>query len=225
MRYTFLILVSTLLLALPACITIEEIYTFKKNGSGSMTYVIDMREMAPLLKMAQEQQEMDFEGMLEGDMFSDRLVGISGISKVEAYESDEELLFGVSFKFDDLPALNAALNAINSDQNMMAVAEEPHVFFKKEGNTFVRNHKTVDALNMDELLGSELGGEDKQQMDLFMSQMTFKVNMTFKKPVEAVYTAAKAEFIDKKNKQVEISTNFQDLIKDQTILNASIVTK
>ncbi|MCB0780956.1 MAG: hypothetical protein KDC03_15785, partial [Flavobacteriales bacterium] len=38
-----------LVITLSGCITIEEHYTFKKNGSGSMEYVIDMSVMKELM--------------------------------------------------------------------------------------------------------------------------------------------------------------------------------
>jgi len=45
MRITRPLLLATFLVGLTGCITIEEQYSFKKNGSGTMTYVLDMREM------------------------------------------------------------------------------------------------------------------------------------------------------------------------------------
>ncbi len=37
-------------LLMQGCLTIEENYTFKKDGSGTMEYVVDMSEMADLMK-------------------------------------------------------------------------------------------------------------------------------------------------------------------------------
>ncbi len=41
--------VASMLVLLVGCITIEENYTFKKDGSGSMEYVVDLSSFAELM--------------------------------------------------------------------------------------------------------------------------------------------------------------------------------
>lgn len=219
------ILIAGLILLMPACITIEETYSFKKNGSGEAKYVIDMSEVASLIKMAQEEEGVDLGDEMDMSIFSDRLMGISGISKVENIGSEEEFIFGVSFRFDGISSLNDALNALNSGEDIMGSAY--HEFFKKDGKTITRNHKMSEALDLNELMGGMGNGEEgeMEQMMMFMESMKYKLNMTFKKPIQAVYTSASSKFLDKKNKQVEITASFKEVLASQEVLNASIVTK
>ena len=42
---------------LTGCITIEEHYSFKKNGSGTMKYIIDMKEMGEMLEAFADELE------------------------------------------------------------------------------------------------------------------------------------------------------------------------
>ena len=49
-RNTRLLALLALLVAFTGCITIEENYTFKKDGSGTMEYVVDMSEIGDMLK-------------------------------------------------------------------------------------------------------------------------------------------------------------------------------
>lgn len=219
------ILIAGIVLLMPACITIEESYTFNKNGSGDAKYVIDMSEVASLIKMAQEEEGVELGDEMDMSVFSDKLMGISGVSKISALNREEEFIFGVSFHFDNLSALNSALNALNSGEDMMAA--ENHEYFTKDGKTITRNHKMSQALDLNELLGSAGDGEagEMEQMAMFMESMKYKINMTFKKPVQAVYTSASSKFLDKKNKQVEITASFKQVMEDQGVLNATIVTK
>lgn len=219
------ILIAGIILLMPACITIEESYSFKKNGSGDAKYVIDMSEVASLIKMAQEEEGVELGDEMDMGLFSDRLMGISGISKVVASDTDDEFIFGVNFHFDNISSLNSALNALNSGEDVMAA--EDHEYFKMEGKTITRNHKMSSALDLDELMGSMGNGEEgeMEQMAMFMESMKYKLNMTFKKPVQAVYTSASSKFLDKKNKQVELTATFKQVMDDQSVLNASIVTK
>jgi len=210
---------------MPACITIEESYTFKKNGSGDAKYVIDMSEVASLIKMAQEEEGVELGDEMDMAIFSEKLEGISGISNVSALGTEDEFIFGVSFHFDGISSLNSALNALNSGEDVMSA--DDHTYFKMDGKTITRTHKMSQALDLDELLGSVGEGEEgeMEQMAMFMESMKYKLNMTFKKPVQAVYTSASSKFLDKKNKQVEITASFKEVMDNQSVLNASIVTK
>jgi hypothetical protein len=220
-----LILIAGIIMLMPACITIEENYTFKKNGSGDAEYIIDMSEMGSLIKMAQEEEGVSLEDEMDVSLLSDRLIGIAGISKVDAIDGAEDFIFGVKFHFDGISSLNAALNALNGGEDMMGA--DDHEYFSMEGKTIKRNHKMSEALDLNELLGEAGTGEEgeMEQMAMFMESMKYKLNMTFKKPIQAVYTSADSKFLDKKNKQVEIVATFKQVMDDQTVLNASIVTK
>ncbi len=225
MQKIFWILLAGIILLMPACLTIEERYTFKKDGSGDAEYIIDMSEMASLIKMAQEEEGVgNMEDELDISIFSDKLAGIAGISKVKALETDVEFVFGVQFHFDGISSLNVALNALNKSEEMMGT--EDHEYFKMDGKTITRTHRMSDAFDLNELLEGGEGEEgEAEQMAMLMESMKFKLTMTFKKPIKSVYTSADSRFLDKKNKQVEIVATVKQVMDDPSVLNATIKTK
>jgi hypothetical protein len=224
MQKLFWLLIGGLILLMPACITIEENYTFKRNGSGDAQYIIDMSEMGSLIKMAQEEEGG---GSLEEEMdlgaLTSKLENLPGIKDVSEYKTDKEYVFGVSFSFDDISSLNIALNALMAPEDGQQVGEPLHEYFKMDGKkTIIRDHKMLEAFNPADMLGEEGDGE---QMMMFMESMKYKVNMTFKKPIMAVYTEADAELMGKKNKQVGVEASFRKLMDNQDALDMTVVMK
>jgi hypothetical protein len=109
-----------LLLVLTGCLTIEEQYTFKKDGSGTMTYIVDMSEMGEMMKglgkMSESLGEKDQEPMMDMDDEAGELKTIPGISKVKVNKKKEWVR-----SIGQLPVqatwhrLNAALNVLMKD--------------------------------------------------------------------------------------------------------------
>jgi hypothetical protein len=126
-----LILALGVLFTLTGCLTIEENYTFKKNGSGSMEYVVDMSELGEMVKgldalSEDKDKPKDDLGMLDLKDNIEQLSTIPGISKVKLQK--QEWVQRISFRFNDLNALNSALNVLLPDSS-----GESHRFFAWEG--------------------------------------------------------------------------------------------
>jgi len=139
MNRTRLIGLFLLLIAFTGCITIEENYTFKKNGSGTMEYVVDMSQIGEMLKAFEDMgdgkgKEDKDAGLNQLDMKEQvsALKNVPGIKKVKLNNKDKYVQ-RVSFAFADLNALNAALNVLMEDST-----DTQHTFFQWEGNTLVR---------------------------------------------------------------------------------------
>ena len=199
-----------------SCLTITETYTFNKNGSGSMSYMIDMSEMASLIKMAEQESEMPMQEEMNFAAFADKLKGISGITAVKSVEDKENYKFGLSFDFANVVALNQAMNRIINEGG------QSHEFFTQEGKVLTRNHHMNSAFDASEMLGSD---EEAEYAKTLMESMVYNVNFTFKKPVKVVYSAAKVDLGGKKNREVKIQSNLKDLLEDSEKLNASIIFK
>ncbi len=221
--FTALIAVS-----LTSCITIEERYTIKKNGSGHMEYIIDMSEMASLLEMLPKDEDDEeagdnpLSGLSEGlggaDMgdIAAKLEGMEGISKVTQITGDNELYMGIGFDFKSVEALNNAVSSFNEGGGMTPITFD--------GKKFVREQELAGELNMEELLGDS-EEVDAAQMNMFFTQMKYKVSVTFKKPINAIYTSGDAKFTDKKHKSMEVETSFKELFEGENPLNFSVITK
>jgi hypothetical protein len=223
MRILFRIGALALLpLLMASCLTIEESYLFKRNGSGSMTYTLDMSEMASLLKMSQESEDAeDPTGDMGFEAEADRLSGISGISGVKANSDKDNYIFSVSFKFASLDALNAALTELilNDEEG----SEPVHEFFRMENNAIVATHR----MKGNPLTGSELMGDDEEseQAAALMESMKYKKHFTFASSVQTVYSGSDASISGKKDRELHLESNFRQLMEDGEALNASIVLK
>ena len=206
------------LMMLSGCITIEEHYNFKKNGSGTMSYVVDMKEMGEMLEAFSEEMEKE-EGSSsseEDDMgigdipmseLADSLKTVDGISKVK-YEQDGEYYYKISYAFKNIEALNAAMNVLMSDKDQTT----DHVFFKREGNKLYRVHNESAQELGDELADDE-GGEEAVEM---LKSMKYEMSFNFKEKLKSVESNVEGSDLnpDYKNamsddkKSYELKTDF-----------------
>ena len=111
------------------CITIEEHYTFKKNGSGTMEYVVDMSSTKGMMdaldtggektkkKKKEKQQKNDSPMVTGSDERVKQLKQLEGIKRVKLKEEEDGYVQRISFAFKDLDALNRALNVLMADSS------------------------------------------------------------------------------------------------------------
>jgi hypothetical protein len=209
-----------LLVLLTGCLTIEENYAFKKDGSGSMEYVVDLSAFGELMKSMEEMgggKDKGKDGMGEMDMKDDaKAIGdIPGIKKVKIKREKEGFIQRLSFRFKDITALNAALNVLMPDSTGAKTE-----FFRWEGNTLVRvNNRHA----------SELGGDmaedpenDSLNMTGMLQSMQYKYSFKF---ADAVASTELREGMVKEapsTKQVDLSTDWSVIMKDPEVLDLRI---
>ncbi|RMG58485.1 MAG: hypothetical protein D6722_23515 [Bacteroidetes bacterium] len=205
-----------------SCLTFEESYVFKRNGSGSMRYLIDMSEMKPMLDMR--------EGGLSDEQMEDlsyadaaaQLANLEGISGVEVLDDPENFHFGVAYDFENIEALNAALNLLlNSDEE--EGVKEPHTFFTMEGKTITRTHLPGESPTSG--LFEDEDEETAAQATAFLESMTYRINFEFAKPVKVAYAQTEAKIGGRKNKALQLESNFMEIAEDAAVLNATVVLK
>ncbi|MEL6676747.1 MAG: hypothetical protein AAFR61_31345 [Bacteroidota bacterium] len=207
---------------LSGCLTIEETYEFKRNGSGFMQYVVQLDDLADFLEALQESEEgRDFDLPMEelslDDLVPD-LANVSGISEINLINDQEENRYGINFKFEHLAALNDALNIILVDEQVST----PHTFFSMDNNVIRRTH----LMSKNSMAGKFIEQADEsEKLRSVLQSMNYKLNFTFAKPIKVVYSVAEATLLGKKHKEVEIEANLKDLIQDTEMLNTSIVLK
>ncbi len=208
-----------LVLLFAGCITIEENYTFKKDGSGTMEYVIDLSTFAELMKSMEGLSEgKGKDGLGEMDMKDEMqaIKGIKGISKVKVKEEKDGYIQRLSFRFADVNALNEALNVIMPDST-----GAKHAFFTWEGNTLVRRtNRFATELGSD--MAGDGGSEDTTDMSGVLRTMQYKYSFGFANAIGEVGVADGVVREDPSPKQVKLSTDWSVIMKDPKALDLRI---
>lgn len=217
-----ILLAGALVLCLTGCLTIEEHYTFKKNGSGTMTYVVDLSELGELMKGLEalsDEKKGNEEGLGMMDLKENitQLKAIPGLSKVKLYQ--KEWVQRISFHFKDINALNAALNVLLPDSSGAG-----HGFFAWEGNTLVRTnnrHAAELGAGLAEEEADSTGGEDFDPQAL-LGMMKYKYSFSFSAPVSGVEVAEGVSTTREKPKQVDVATDWSVITRDPKALDLRI---
>ena len=209
----------SLVLVLQGCITIEENYTFKKDGSGAMEYVVDMSELADLMNGLPGAKDKN-EGMGKLDLIENltRLQAITGISKVKVAKEKDGFIQRLSFRFTDVTALNGALNEIITD----STAAGPKEFFRWEGSTLVASTK-----GRTKGMGNSMGGgsEDSTSAEGMLKMMKYKFDMRFAEELGDVLTAESMHKEPEGTKRMKLSTDWSVLDQDSTALDMRFTLK
>lgn len=217
------LLVSLGLLLFSSCLTIEEHYTFKKNGSGSMEYVIDLSEMGSLMESFSEMGEGGNKdlGVMEMSEQVERLKAVPGIGKVKL-NSKKKWVQRLSFSFKDITSLNSALNVLMPDSS-----GAKHDFFRWEGNTLLRtNNRHAYELGANMAKGDEEGeavsDEDGLKLDEMLETMKYKYSFKFKRAISSSAMAVGVEKENVSSKEVRFDTDFAVIARDPKALDLTI---
>ena len=210
---------AVLILSFSACLTIEENYAFKKDGSGTMEYVVDMSALADMMASMEKMSESiggEDDGMGEMDMKAEaeKLKTVPGVSKVKV-NTKEKFVQRVSFKFRDIAALNGALNVLMPDSTGLQ-----HTFYTWEGNTLVRtNNKHATDL------GSDMGqdaGTDSMDPTAFLQSMHYKFSFKFAQPITGRELAEGVVQESTGNKELKLNTDWSVIMKEPKALDLRI---
>ncbi|MBK6629088.1 MAG: hypothetical protein IPJ87_02965 [Flavobacteriales bacterium] len=205
-------------LLLTGCLTIEENYTFKKDGSGTMEYVVDMSALGEMLKSLEALGEGKGDDGGPGDLdMKDQaatLKSMPGISKVKVNKK-EKYVQRLTFRFKDIHALNGALNVLMPDSTGTT-----HDFFRWDGSTLVRTNNR-HALEMGDDMGADATG-DSTDPTAFLQRMHYKYSFTF---AEAIRDRQVAEGVSQESpepRQLKLDTDWSVIMKDPAALDLRI---
>jgi len=209
----------TLLLVLQGCLTIEENYIFKKDGSGAMEYVVDMSEMAEMLKGIPGTKDAKDEGPGKMDLEEQlaKLKALPGIRKVKLKKEKDGFVQRMSFQFADVGSLNGALNELMRDS-----VGGPHEFFRWEGNTLVRTNNGYNK-KMTTGMGGETG--DTSNMDGVLKMMHYKYDLRFAEEVGDVQVAEGVVKEADGAKRMKLSTDYSVIGQNPAALDLRITLK
>jgi hypothetical protein len=202
------------------CLTIEENYTFKPDGSGTMEYVVDMSEMAEPMKGLSSMTEgtSSDKNELQLGNYAVALKELPGIKRVKVKKEKEGSVQRLTFKFADLNALNAALNTIMPDSTGTRAD-----FFHWEGNTLVRvNNRHAREVGNDMGENNNEDGSDSTMATQILESMKYKYSFTFKRPISEVQQAAGVNKEQPSPKQVKLDTDWGVIMRDPKALDLRI---
>jgi len=210
-----------LLLVFTGCITIEENYAFKKDGSGTMEYVVDMSELGEMLKTFEDMGKND-PGGSKGDMsgmdLKDEMAALKsvpGIKKVKVNDK-EKFKQKLSFQFADITALNAALNVLMKDSTNTS-----HTFFTWEGRTLVRTNND-HARQIGSGMGKQEDPADTTDMTQVLEMMKYNYSFAFADAITGVEMASGVEKEEVEPRKVKLHTNFNVIGNDPKALDLRI---
>lgn len=201
-----------LLLSITGCLTIEENYTFKSDGSGTMEYVVDMSPMAEIMKGFSEGKAEPMESGAKEKLV--QLKAVPGVKKVKLKREKEGYVERISFAFADMAALNGALNVLMPDSTGVH-----QTFFTWEGNTLVRaNNRYAEGL------GSEMVGTDSSQADIaeMLKSMHYKYNFKFAKDIVDADLAEGVLREAPGARELQLHTDWSVIMKDPKALDLRI---
>ncbi len=206
---------ATCVMMFSGCLTIEENYTFKKDGSGTMEYVVDLSEMGALMKGLPGGDSQD-DGLQQMDMKDNiaKLEALPGIRKAKLKKEKDGFVQRLSFRFEDLKALNGALNTLMPDSS--GKQEE---FFRWEGNTLVRrNNRHATEL------GGSMGGGSGDTTDMSMMLQSMRYKYSFKFAGDIVNTEVAKGVVKESigTKAVKLNTDWSVITLDPTALDVRI---
>lgn len=201
-----------LLLSITGCLTIEENYTFKSDGSGTMEYVVDMSPMAEIMKGFGDGKSEPMDSGSKAKL--EQLRAMEGVKKVKLKREKEGYVERISFTFTDLAALNRALNVLMPDSTGVQ-----QTFFTWEGNTLVRaNNRFAEGL------GNEMVGTDSTSTDIaeVLKSMHYKYNFKF---ARNIVDADLAEGVLREApgaREMKVHTDWSVIMKDPKALDLRI---
>lgn len=224
-RSHLLLLGLALAVVLSGCLTIEEHYTFKKNGSGTMEYVVDMSELGELISAFDaidstgERATPGQLNTLDMDEEVKALKAINGIKKVKLVKK-EQWVQRLQFGFKDIEALNAALNVLMPDSSGV-----PHEFFRWEGNTLVRTnnrHAYELGAGMSEMDAGEQEEGEELDPDPILETMKYRYSFKFANDIAEATTVEGVERENVSGREVKFDTDWRVIANNRQALDLSI---
>ena len=134
-----------------------------------------------------------------------RLRSVKGVHQPTLIRSKDGLLSGITFEFDNVEALNKAMNVVQN--NKSAKTEEQEKYFSWNGKQLHRLNTLKIENQIKKETNNELGGLDltingKSMKDM-MKDMVYRTEYTFDKPVKSVSNSNATLSADKRKVVLE----------------------
>lgn len=227
-------------LLLTGCIEIKEEVTFNKKMGGTMTYTFDlsgMKAMAGMLGGGTDINDLAKKGdksvadknpMAKMDEaiaeLTQKLSAVKGVKNIKKAGKPADFIYGVSFSFANLEALNGALKAMSGNRdggNVFVLSADKKEIVKKMSTP----GEGLEGL--EQLLGGAAEGEDSEEnakikqglemAKMFLKDAKYTVVCNFKKKVAGGESATAT--VTTEGKTVTSTLPFLSLLDNKTASN------
>ena len=205
-------------LFLSSCLTIEESYYFRRDGSGSMRFSVDLTELGAILNYAEAEGSTNVLTDLSFIHAVKQLRQLEGIYNVILLDDPENYIWGVEYEFVHTVALNQALAILL----LQEIPDNPDPFVEYHGRMFRQNHR------MDKLLLAEKLDEDESLASLsaeLKDKMHYRIHYHFDRPIKAVYAQQDIQLPKRRTKYLQFESTFWEMEQNPRILDATLILK
>jgi len=217
MKKSILFVLSALFLVLSGCITITEKYSFRKDGSGTMEYIIDMSELYAMMASFSDSTTEEMQMNESFEEVKAELESIDGISKVTLTGNPESYIMGIQYDFKDAVALNKAMNLLLNKEG-----EGTSTFVAWNKKSFTRYSILSDEFSKEALLG-ETEGMDESMAESMLDGMKYKLVVSMPADIKTVETSA--EYVQDDKRTVTVEAGFLKILNEKNYLQTEIKTK
>ena len=235
MKKYILLLFAAASLLTTSCIDIIEKIHFNKDGSGHMTYILDMSKLKSFTEsMKDENGEGEDDGgdnMKKEDKKGDKkmsksfeeyktaLSSINGISNVkfDDKKADENYIFEIGFDFKDFNALNEAMTSLKKSKNSM---EKSVTYISGTAKKITRSGS---FFNLSDKNDDEESENDNPMLQSMLKDSKYRMIYTFDKTIKKV--SNDKAIVSENKKEMTIEYSLVEMMKDNNDLSAIIKLK
>lgn len=228
MKKYILLLFATASLLTTSCIDIIEKIHFNKDGSGHMTYTLDMSQLKSFTEsMKDENDENDSKNDKKGDekisksfeQYKTSLSSINGISNVQFDDkkADEKYIFEIDFDFKNYDALNDAMTSLKKSKNSM---EKSVTYISGTAKKITRSGS---FFNLSDKNDDKESKNENPMLQNMLKDSKYRMIYTFDKTIKKV--SNDKAVVSENKKEMTIEYSLVEMMKDDNDLSAIIKLK
>lgn len=228
-KFSSLCTLCFIILSFSSCFELREEIDLNKDGSGTYRLLLDMSQSKSTIDLAQKMQankDQDAAKNLNFTVDSTfaksvmRFNNMPGITQARDTVNKTDYIFGITFNFSGMEALNNAMMELNKDENKKSTLTKPVYSLTK--NVFEKQN-IYYLNNISEALKTKNNSQEAEQMRRLLESATYvtilKVNGKIKK-----FSNDKAE-IDYTKTVLRLSNPLLEVIADKADVGNTVKIK
>lgn len=217
-KLPFILTLIILAITATSCLDIYEEVHFNRDGSGTATYRYKM-QTSMLNNMMGDEFLSAFDDKDSLKLDEMKRNGISDITVIQ-----DESGFGISFKFDDISALNQGLSAVLGNDKAGSFTDNEMKQFDGSKTKVERITGFLGTDSLKQMLNSK--GEDMglgNMGEMLANSITYHQVYTFDRKIKSV--SNKKAVISDNKKTMTLTVPFADMLAGEATLNNTIKLK